>query len=165
MIAFAVGSLVLTVVVVMFVYGIFSFAGLGNYAILTGQSRLSLDQMSREIRESTHLLDCNATGTSRWITLSNAYTSSIITYSWDATSGILRSQKTGEAERVRLTGCDQWDISFYQRTPSTNWTFYSTANNGLCKLVNMNWKCSRSILGKKINTENVVTAQVVLRNK
>ena len=29
----------------------------------------------------------------------------------------------------------------------------------------MTWKCSRTILGQKANTESVQTAQVVLRNK
>ena len=34
-----------------------------------------------------------------------------------------------------------------------------------CKLINMTRKCSRTILGSKLNTESVQTAQVVLRNK
>jgi hypothetical protein len=35
----------------------------------------------------------------------------------------------------------------------------------VCKLINMTWKCSRTVLGSKLNTESVQTAQVVLRNK
>jgi len=34
-----------------------------------------------------------------------------------------------------------------------------------CKLINMTWKCSRTIFGSKRNTESIQTAQIVLRNK
>ncbi len=49
--------------------------------------------------------------------------------------------------------------------------FYPATNSSgvydpsICKLINMSWKCSRTILGSKMNTESVQTAQVVLRNK
>jgi hypothetical protein len=49
--------------------------------------------------------------------------------------------------------------------------FYPATNNAgaldltICKVINMNWKCSRAILQQKINTESVQTAQIVLRNK
>lgn len=35
----------------------------------------------------------------------------------------------------------------------------------LCKLIKVYWKCSRNILGQKVNTESVQAAQIVLRNK
>ena len=67
--------------------------------------------------------------------------------------------------RTNLAGCDQWTFSMFQRTPTNNWTFYPASDKSLCKLIQMSWKCSRTILGKKINTEEVMTAEVVLRNK
>jgi Tfp pilus assembly protein PilW len=165
MVALALGSVVLSSAVVLFIYSLFSFAGLGNYAILTGQSRISLDMMSREMRECTRVLASTSNGSTKSITLTNAFAATASRFSWNADTGILTWEKTGEPTRTCLTGCDQWNFTFYQRTPNNNWTFYPTTDLAMCKLINMDWKSSRSILGKKINTETVVTAQVVLRNK
>ncbi len=160
------GFVVLTGAIVVFIYGIFSFAGLGNYAILTGQSRVAADAMSREMREATGILSAQSTGNTKTLVFTNSFTRTITAYAWNADTGILTCQRTGEdAPRVRLTGCDLWDFTLFQRTPQTNWYFFTTADLKLCKSIDMTWKCSRSILGQKINTENIVTAQVVLRNK
>ncbi len=164
MIASSLGTLVLGGAVTIFIYGLFSFAGLGNYAILTGQSRLSLDKMSREIREATGVVAYQSAGTSKWLTVTNGLKGTTVKYSWDAGTGILTCQTTGQPDRVCLSGCDQWDFNIFQRSPRTNWTFYTSSSVDTAKLINMSWKCSRTILGKKINTENVVTAQVVMRN-
>ncbi len=161
----AVGSLILLCATSVFVYSLFSFAGLGNYAILTGQSKASIDAISRDMRESTGVLGASASGSVKSITLTNAFSQTVSKYTWEGGSGKLTCEKTGEPTRTFLTGCDQWDFTFYQRTPKADWGFYSGTDLSVCKLINMNWKCSRSILGKKINTETVVTAQVVLRNK
>ncbi len=169
-VAAGVGSLVLTSAVVLFIYGVFSFAGLGNYAILTGQSRVSIDTLSREMREATQLLAASpsvspASLASRFLTFTNALQGTTFTYRWDPFSRIMRAERPGVSTNICLTGCDDWQFTLYQRTPNANWTFYSTTDLTTCKLINMSWKCSRSILGRKINTEEIVTAEVVLRNK
>ncbi len=165
MVAIAVGMIVITAATSVFIYGLFSFAGLGNYAVLTGQSRRSLDQMSCEIREATQILDCQSSAAGKSIVITNAYAGSFTTFSWDPATGLLARTKNDSPTEVLLSGCDEWDFTLFQRTPTNGWTFYPTTSLPLCKLINMRWKSSRSILGKKINTENVVTAQIVLRNK
>ncbi len=165
MVAVAVGSMVLTSTVVVFIYGLFSFAGMGNYAILTGQSRKSLDEMSRELREATEVVAAQPTGTAKSLTVKSAYSSVTTTYNWDASTGLLSRSRNNGAAEVCLSGCDAWEFTMYQRTPTNGWSFYPTTDYQLCKLINMNWKCSRTILGQRVNTENVVTAQIVLRNK
>ena len=32
------------------------------------------------------------------------------------------------------------------------------------KLIDVSWKCSRKIMGEKLNTESVQTAKIVIRN-
>ena len=66
---------------------------------------------------------------------------------------------------VLLTGCDSLEFQIYQRTPppGTN-SFYLATDAAQCKLVDMKWRCSRSLLDKVVNTETVQTAQVVIRN-
>jgi hypothetical protein len=34
----------------------------------------------------------------------------------------------------------------------------------MAKLVDVSWLCSRKILGRKVNTESVQTAKIVMRN-
>ena len=165
LVTLALAGIVLIVIAGLFLSSLRNFAGLGNYATLCNQSRESLDYMSREVREATQLIGANTNLPVKSFTLTNAYKGILITYKWDSTAGTLTCDKTGETTRTNLTGCDQWNFSFYQRSPSNNWTFFPTTNQALCKLINMSWKCSRKILGRKMNTEEVMTAQVVLRNK
>jgi hypothetical protein len=106
--------------------------------------------------------------------VTNASQSLVITLRWDSNALTVTPKRTGQAPVIALTECDQWGFSLYQRTPlltSTNVVFYP-ATNGLgapdatiCKLIDLSWKCSRTIAAMKINTESVQSAQIVLRNK
>ena len=95
------------------------------------------------------------------------------TYTWQASTQSLACQKPGEPDQVYLTECDRWDFELFQRAPqkSGSYVFFPATNSAgaydlsICKLINMSWKCSRTILGSKLNTESVQTAQIVLRNK
>ena len=124
-----------------------------------------MDSMSKDIRQATQVLSYSNTPAAKSITLTNAFTGIAEVYSWDSNSCNLVCAKTGQNTRTNLAGCDSWDFSFYQRNPTNSWTFVSTTDLGVCKLINMTWKCSRSILGAKLNTEDLVTAEIVLRNK
>ncbi len=146
---------------------------MGNYRDLDAKSRYALDLMSRDIRQSSRVLDYQATGNPKWMRLTNANQGIVIRYVWDATDRTLICEKTGKEPQVYLTECDGWTFSFYQRTPQKNQTnvFFPAVDPtgkfdpSICKLIDMSWKCSRTILGKKVNTESVQTAQIVLRNK
>lgn len=156
--------LVLTMVMVLFVSSLQNFAGLGNYAMLTGQSRMALETISREVRESTRVLVIQTNGATKQLVLTNSLEGKTISLDWDASTGLLTMDKTGEATQTRLTGCERWDFSMYQRNPKAGWSFVPTSNLAQCKLINMSWKCVRTVIGRH-NTETVVTAQIVMRNK
>jgi len=165
MVAFGIGILILLGFIGLFVAGLSNFTGLGNYAQLSNQSRLAMDNMSRDIRECTQLIGYQTNANLQTLTFSNAYNGTQVSYTWNSTNSTLTCDKTGQPTQTYLTGCDSWSFSLFQRTPETNWTFYPTTNLSTCKLINMTWKCSRTILSTKVNTENIVTAEVVLRNK
>ncbi len=173
MVAVALGTLILAVASSLYLFGSRSFVSMGNYTDLDAKSRNALDLMSRDIRQATAVLGFNNTGTTKWLTVTNALSGTGITYTWDATPRTLVCRKTGQPDTVYLTECDRWDFQLYQRAPQTNGTYvFFPATNAfgaydlsVCKLINMTWKCSRTILGSKLNTESVQTAQVVLRNK
>jgi hypothetical protein len=163
--AVGVGSLVLTGVMVMFVSGLINFTGLGNYTDLSNQSRLALDLISRDIREATQVVSWTSNALGQTLVLTNSTKATQTTYIWTPTNGLVTCAESGLPDRTYLTGCDSLSLSFFQRTPSTNWGFFTTTNLSACKLINMSWKCSRKVTWLRVNTENLVTAQIVLRGK
>jgi hypothetical protein len=174
MVAIAAGLLVIVAAVSAWVFILRSFTAVGNYADLDGKSRYTVDSMLAEIRQDNQVVSFQKSSSNCWLSLTNALIAGgDVKYSWDSASRQLVRQRSGWPDRVYLTECDMWDFEFYQRTPNSNgvYSFFPATNSSgvtdasICKLINMTWKCSRQILGKKVNTENVQTAQVVLRNK
>ncbi len=173
MVVVALGSIILAAASSLWLFGSRSFVAMGNYQDLDAKSRTALDLMSRDLRGATQVTAFQSSATVKSLTVTNAVLGTGVTYVWDARPRTLVCQKTGEADRVYLTECDRWDCQLYQRAPQTNgsYGFFPATNTAgvidlsICKLVNMTWKCSRTILGSKVNTESVQTAQVMLRNK
>jgi hypothetical protein len=169
MIAVALGAIVLAITMVLYTFGLRSFGSMGNYAEMDAQSRNALDFMSREIRQSSLVIGVQNSGAVRWLRVANTNTVvsplSTNTFTWDTTAETLVWEKTGQPARTLLTGCDKWTFSMYQRTPTNDWNFFTTTNLALCKMINMSWRCSRTNIIRKFNSESMVTAEVVLRNK
>lgn len=166
LISMCLGVMVLLIVMVLFLFGLRSFAALGNYAALTGQSHLAFDHISRDIQEATQVLEAQTNLPVKWLTLSNALAEPplVTKYSWDSTTGVLTCERTGQPLRTNLTGCEAWDFFFYQSLPASNWTFSATTDPSHCRSISMSWKCSRTVMGQKVNTEESFTGQIVRRN-
>jgi hypothetical protein len=163
------GIILLSGVMILYINGIRSFVAMGNYQNLDAKSCNTLDVLSREIRNSTVLLSYVP---SQSLTLSNASARNglgqINVIKYDPTARTLVLKRTGQSDLTNLTECDRWSFAIYNRVPitsSTNISFNAATNATDCKLINMSWKCSRTVLGTKLNTESVQTAQIVLRNK
>jgi hypothetical protein len=124
-----------------------------------GKSRMALDLMLREIHKADSAARHPATQ------VAHRGQCDTNTFSWSSASGKLIWAKTGQNQRVLLTGCDNWSFTMYLRAADANGNFVPTTTPSLCKLINMAWKCTRNNILKKINSESVVTAEVVLRNK
>jgi Tfp pilus assembly protein PilW len=159
------GTIVIGMIWMVYVFGLRSFAAMSNYAEMDGKSRQAVDLMLREIRSADKVLTAQSSGSSRTLTVADTAGSETNTFQWSSGSGLLTWSKTGQAARTLLTGCDDWSFTLYLRVADSNGNFYVTSDPGTCKLINMAWKCSRNNILKKINTESVVTAEVVLRNK
>jgi hypothetical protein len=66
-----------------------------------------------------------------------------------------------------LTSCDSLIFSYFIRIPTNNLQFVSITNvmsTNQVKLINVSWRCSRSVMGSKLNTESVQTAAIAMRN-
>jgi len=167
-VAMGISSVVLCSLMAFSMYGSRSFAAMGNYSDLDGQSRRAVDLLGRELRQATSLLEMQTNGTAKWLTVTNTLKSFGVKVVYDSASRTLQLQKTGQPNQTVLTECDQWDYKIYTRAPnvtSTSIDFNIATTNTECKLIDMSWKCSRTIMGQKVNTESVQTAKIVLRNK
>jgi len=167
MVGIGIGSLVLVIVALFTVFGARSFVSLGNYTALDQQSRLGIDQMTREMRQATALLKTNVSP--QGLVITNASKGITVTYYRNSSTKELWAQYSNEAgPRKLLTGCDGWSYELWKRTPYPNLdsVFYPATNAATCKLINMTWKCSRTVGGTKLqNTETIQTTLIVLRNQ
>jgi hypothetical protein len=161
MVGVFVGSLVLLVMASIFANSSKSFVAIGNYMEMNRASRNALDTMSRDIRNSKDLLSCTSTRL-----VFNLAGSTNLVYSFNAAAGQLTQWKTGDSDtNVLLSGCDQVVFNLYKNVPLSGGTNAPTSIASEAKCVGIAWKCSRSILGKKFNTEDLQQALIVIRNK
>jgi hypothetical protein len=165
MVASAAGALVLGAAAVLSGYGNQSFVAINNYMDLDRCSRNALDQLSRDIRQTVRL---NSFATNR-LDFTDA-DGNPITFAWSPSTRLLTRTKNGATTNL-LTECDYLAFAVFQRNPIPfQYNFYPATNQygtndaSLAKLVNLSWRCSRTILGRKLNTESVQTAKIVLRN-
>jgi prepilin-type N-terminal cleavage/methylation domain-containing protein len=167
MVAAAMASLLTASVVALSMYTTKSFCMMSNYVDLDAQSRYTADVLGRQIRNASALVAFSTTNPMS-LTLMNATAGQTITITYSTNNSTLTLAQTGQPTQTLLTNCYAWNFSLYDRVPNitaTNITFYPATNSTVCKVINMSWKCSRTILGSKFNTESVQTAQIVLRNQ
>src|ERR1035437_9771104 len=134
-----------------------------NYNDMNKTSRNALDLLSFDVRNAAYVTNYSA----RALTLVNTFSNvTRITYAWDGTNYLNRTQAGGTA-RVLLSGCGYFNFNYYLRVPQANLQFVPTTNStstNSVKLISVSWICARTILGSKLNTESVQTANIVIRN-
>lgn len=158
LIAVAIGMIVMAAVATLTVFTIRSFVALGNYNDLDQASRNALDSMSREIRQCKSL---TSYATNQLVF--NNQNGDNLTFVWNPNTRILSRTLLGQT-KVLLNQCDYLRFGMSQQNPSNDFNFYPTTSLATAKLVDVSWTCSRQILGKKVNTESVQTAKIVIRN-
>lgn len=167
----ALGVAVMAAVAILFINGSMSFAAVANYQDLDAKSTKALDTFSKEIRNATSLVSY-VNGTSLVLTNGSARPGTLTTLAYNSTARTLvmtiKTNGIMQSVTTNLTGCESWSFALYTKavTPnSADIILNTTSDAKMCKLITMTWKCSRTILGSKLNTESVQTAKVVLRNK
>lgn len=142
----------------LWVNGARSVLAMTNYTELDRASKYALDIMSRDIRQAKAMTSYSANSIAMTNTTGTAY-------SYTYNSGAKTLTRTfGGVNKVLLTGCDRLAFTIYQRTPTNNFTFTKTTVLNEAKLVDVNWKCSRQLMGQLANTESIQTAKIVMRN-
>ena len=172
MIAIGIGALVCAAGIATLLFGLRNYEALTNYQILNTKSRTALDIMSRDIRQANGC-STNATfsassftllGTS--VTTTNAYTT---TYSYNSNAMTLTRTyiETNTQVNVLLSNCTYFAFSYYQRnpTPASFDFFTNTQSAAYCKLIQVDWSCSRNIMGTPVNTQSGESTRMVIRKK
>jgi Tfp pilus assembly protein PilW len=155
MVAIAVASLILAVIATASMTSALWFAALTNYVDMDVKSRNALDQMTLKIRQAGALTEFSPTHLKF---VAPGQTNSFLVYHWDAPTGSLLEWNTADSTtNTLLTGCEQLTFSLY------NASFAATTNLSQGKGLSVNWKCSRTVLGRK-NTEDMQQALIVIRN-
>jgi hypothetical protein len=154
----AIASIIFAAVSSLSLFSARSFVAMGNYAELDAASQNALDVMSREIRQTKSLTTFQ---TNILVFLDSDDTPLMYLYH-PGTSQLTRHK--GGVATVLLKQCDYLRFSMSQRNPSNGFSFYPATNVSVAKLIDVSWRCSRKILGAKVNTESVQTAKIVIRN-
>jgi hypothetical protein len=137
------------------------FAAFVNYVDLDDSNRIAMDTLTRDLRACQRVTSCSASQLR--IENPDGFT---LTYQFDSAAGTLTRSEPGVDPKELLTGCDSLLFSLGTRNPiGSTFTVEPTSNVDLAKVVVISWKCSRTILGRKATSENVQTAQIVIRRQ
>lgn len=159
--SFGIGSVLLIAILSLSFFSARSFAALTNYVDLDNYSRNALDHITREIRQADALIRSSNHE------LEFRHGTGSIRYYYNPIARTLTRNHNGRLT-VLLRECDELQFRIYQRNPiPQTWDQFELPTNDptLCKMVQLSWVCSRTILGARVNTESVQSAKVVIRKK
>ncbi len=160
MIAAGLSSLLMLVLASFTFYSARSCAALANYADLETQSRMAVDRITQQVRQTRGLDAGSATN----LVFKDADGTPLEFYYNPSTKDLVRI-KDGTTT-VLLRNCDYMKFDLFQRNPVRgSYDAYPMAVPGTCKLVQLTWICSRTILGARANSETVQSAKIVIRKK
>src|SRR5260221_2347623 len=119
--------------------------------------------MGRDIRSAAQVV-ASATN---YVVLTNSDTSGF-SYVWSPSATTLTRNFTNASPRtvsqtILLTNCDFLTFKFYQRFPSSgsnDLSFVETTTASQIKLINVDWRCSRTVVGTTRSTPSGQTAQI-----
>jgi Tfp pilus assembly protein PilW len=160
MIAVAVGSLIGVFAITVVVHSGRTFASLANYADMNASGIATIDRLSREIRSAAGLSFFDQ----HRIILKSGTNRPSITYAYSVADKTLSRQEGTQPATVLLTECDSLDFFIYEPTVASNsLSMPVTTAITNARAVGVNWVCSRSILGRKVNNDSPRTAVIVMR--
>lgn len=154
MVASGIGVLLLATLTVTHVFYLKSFASLENYMNLNSESQLALNRMTKEIRQAD-LLSFYSVNKLTFLVDGKS-----VSYSYNPARQTL-SRASGSDNGVLLFVCTYWTNNIYDR--NMNLLTAATATN--CKVVQLTWITSRTVLGRTNNTVDVQSAKVVIRKQ
>lgn len=160
--AVAVFSLASAAVATAYIFSLRSFQGLSNYSVLDQQNREAVDTLTREIRGARQIKDYTNSANS-YLRLVDRNNAEILYTINNSTKQLLRT--SNNVSTVLLNNCSLIQFGVGSRPYAQDGTFTPTTNVNQIKVVYLTWKTGRSLPNGVTNSENIQTAQIVLRNK
>jgi prepilin-type N-terminal cleavage/methylation domain-containing protein len=170
MVALAVFSICGLALMGLYIFGIKSMASMCNYSLLDQCNRQAMNQLTREIRQSTQVLGYSTNSITIQTGNSDGTPGPVVTYSFNGTSQTLMRQNLSDGtSQVLLNNCSLLSFKLFMRCPS-NAVFgifpVATANwSNTVKVLQLTWKTSMQVPSGPINSENIQTARVVIRKQ
>jgi len=141
----------------LYFYSTRTFVESANYMDFDNQSRVALNRMSRIIRQADALTYYSSNK------LTFLVGTNFVSFTYYPDQRTLR-QETPGASKALLSDCDYVNYGIYQRNLTNSYDYYPAATLASCKVVQVDWGCSRVVLGKS-NTAAAVSARVVIRKQ
>jgi Tfp pilus assembly protein PilW len=167
-VAMGIGIAVLAVIGSLALWSGKSFAAMANYADLDNASRNALDRMTSEVREVQGLISYAESANEKELVLRDSDGQPLY-FRYNPGSKTLTKVKNGNTETL-LKDCTTLNFNLYQRNNVSNtfnqYQVASGTNAALtCKVIQVNWICSRRLLPTTLlNSESVQTAKIVIRH-
>lgn len=159
-VAVCVITILLLTLVMFMVFSTRSFTTMYNYVELDDVNRIAMDQLTRDIRGCNRVTACSPSQ----LVMEDS-DMGVLSYTYDPAQRTLTRNQNG-ATRVLLRQCDRVNFEICQRNTMTgSYDVYPAASAASAKVVNVAWLCSRTIFGRKENTESVQTARIVIRKQ
>ena len=174
MVALGVAGILLMALVSFTMFSSRSFAALFNYVDLDDANRVAMDQLSRDVRQANYVDSFSTISVSGQVVTNkvvldvpNGAGSAKLSYEWlPSTRNLTRTSSSDNVAKVVLHDCDRLNFDVRQRNPvGGSYDVYPVATPGTAKVVDVSWLCSRTIFGRKENTESVQTARIVIRKQ
>jgi prepilin-type N-terminal cleavage/methylation domain-containing protein len=141
----------------LYVHSTRTFVESANYMDLDNQSRVALNRMSRIIRQADALTYYSSNK------LTFLVGTNFVSFTYYPGQRTLRQETPGTSKAL-LSDCDYVNYGIYQRNLTNSYDYYPAATVASCKVVQVDWGCSRMVLGKS-NTAAAVSAKVVIRKQ
>jgi Tfp pilus assembly protein PilV len=152
----------------LYLFSVKSMGSMYNYCLLDQYNRQAMDQLTREIRQATKVL--NYTTNSVTILAANDDGStSTVTYTFSPSAKkMLRTSSDGTSKAL-LNNCSLLSFKLFTRCPSNGvfGSFPVAINNwsNTVKVLQLTWKTSITTPTCLGNSENIQTARIVIRKQ
>ena len=157
-IALAICGVLMIAITSMTMFSSKSLAGLYNYVDLCSANRLTLDKISREIRQTQRLAEYSTNK----LTFVD-YDGKKLVYEYVPDERALKRIKDDIQETI-LSDVDNLTFTSYRRNTQQG-TFDQAKTTLASKVINVSWTNSRRVLGARVNTEPVQSAKIVIRKR
>lgn len=152
----------------LYLFSVKSMASMYNYCLLDQYNRQAMDQLTREIRQATMVLNYTTNSISIQAANDDGSTSTVSYSFLPSTQKMLRTSSDGTT-KVLLNDCSLLSFQLFTRCPSNGvfGSFPVAINNwsNTVKVLQLTWKTSMSLPGGIVNSENIQTARIVIRKQ